>query len=190
MNSVEPIRDIEIVYDIQDYLEEKNMRDYIMFLLGVNTGLRISDILKLRTRDIRDSKGNIKSHIELTEKKTGKDKKLKINSDIRQILKDYLKDKKDYEYVIKSPRGVNNPLSRQQAYRILSATGELFGIEDMGCHTLRKTLGYHYYNKTKDIAGLMNLYNHSSPVITLIYIGIDQDKKDLMIDKLNFVKKH
>ncbi|OPJ63702.1 tyrosine-type recombinase/integrase [Clostridium chromiireducens] len=189
MNSVEPIRDIQIVYDIQDYLKEKNVRDYVMFLFGVNTGLRISDILKLRTRDIRDSKGNIKSHIELTEKKTGKDKKLKINSDIKPILKDYLKNKKEYEYIIKSPKGTNNPLSRQQAYRILSEVGELFGVDDMGCHTLRKTLGYHYYKKTNDIAGLMKLYNHSSPVITLGYIGMDQDKKDLMIEKLNFVRK-
>ncbi|WP_297429282.1 tyrosine-type recombinase/integrase [Clostridium sp.] len=189
MNSVEPIRDMQVVYDIEDYLKEKNIRDYILFLIGINTGLRISDILKLRSRDIKDSKGNIKKHIILQEQKTSKDKKIKINDDIRPILKEYLKDKKEYEYIIKSPRGTNKPLSRQQAYRILSGIGETFEMENMGCHTLRKTLGYHYYNKTNDIAGLMNLYNHSSPVITLRYIGINQDTNDLMIDKLKFVRK-
>ncbi len=189
MNSVEPIRDINLVYDIEDYLKEKSKRNYILFLIGVNTGLRISDILKLRTRDIRDSKGNIKKHIVLEEQKTGKDKKIKISDDIRPILKEYLKDKKEYEYIIKSTKGTNRPITRQQAYRILSETGKLFNMNDMGCHTLRKTLGYHYYNKTKDIAALMNLFNHSSPVITLRYIGIDQDRRDLMIEQLNFVRR-
>lgn len=189
MNSVEPIRDMQLVYDIEDYLKEKSERNYVLFLIGVNTGLRISDILKLRTRDIRDPKGNIRKHISLQEQKTGKDKKIKISDDIRPILKEYLKDKKEYEYIIKSSKGTNKPITRQQAYRILSEIGKMFDIENMGCHTLRKTLGYHYYNKTKDIAALMELYNHSSPVITLRYIGINQDKKDLMIDKLSFVRK-
>lgn len=189
MNSVEPIRDMQVVYDIEDYLKEKNERDYILFLVGINTGLRISDILKLRTRDIKDIKGNIRKHIILQEQKTNKDKKVKINDDIRPILKEYLKDKKEYEYIIKSPRGTNKPLSRQQAYRILSGTGDLFEIENMGCHTLRKTLGYHYYNKTKDIAGLMNLYNHSKQTTTLKYIGLNQDSVDQIYDKLNMIRK-
>ncbi|KZL88700.1 tyrosine-type recombinase/integrase [Clostridium magnum] len=189
MNAVEPIRDIQLVYDIADYLKTKNKRDYIMFLIGVNTGLRISDILKLRTRDIKDSKGKIRNHITLQEEKTGKDKKVIINDDLKPILKEYLIDKKEYEFIIKSPKGTNKSLSRQQAYRILHEVGEVFDIDSMGCHTLRKTLGYHYYKEKKDIAGLMDLYNHSSEAVTLRYIGVNQDNKDKIISKLKFIRK-
>lgn len=189
MNTVEPIRDINLIYDIEDYLKEKNKRDYIMFLIGVNTGLRISDILKLRTRDIRDSKGKIRTHIVLEEEKTEKDRKIIINDDLKPILKEYLTDKKDYEFIIKSSKGINKPLSRQQAYRILHKVGEIFEIDNMGCHTLRKTLGYHYYQDKKDIGGLMDLYNHSSEAVTLRYIGVNQDNKDKIISKLKFIRK-
>ena len=54
MNTVEPIRDLDVVMDIADYLKSKNDRDYVMFMFGIYTGLRISDILKFRVRDVRD----------------------------------------------------------------------------------------------------------------------------------------
>ncbi|RII32837.1 site-specific integrase [Clostridium chromiireducens] len=189
MNSVEPIRDIQTVYDIEDYLEGENKRNYMLFILGVSTGLRISDILNFRTRDFKDSKGNIREHIILSEKKTGKDKKIKLSRDLRSILKEYLKDKKEYEYIIRSPRGINKPLSRQQAYRILCELGEKFDIRNMACHTLRKTFGYDYYRRTNDIAGLMKIYNHSSPNTTLRYIGITQDVLDSIYDNSNMIRK-
>lgn len=65
MNFVQPIRDPEIVADIKVYLKESNARNFIMFLLGVDTGLRICDVLKLRVRDVTGT------HIEVREKKTG-----------------------------------------------------------------------------------------------------------------------
>ena len=189
MNAMEPIRDIQIVYDIEDYLEHDNKRNYIMFILGVSTGLRISDILRLRSRDLKDLKGNIRDHISIKEKKTQKDKKIKISKDLKPILKEYLKDKKEYEYIIRSPKGINNALSREQAYRILNAIGEKFELDSIGCHTLRKTFGYHYYKRTKDIASLMVIFNHSSPTTTLKYIGISQDGLDSIYDNSNMIRK-
>lgn len=53
MNSVQPIRDMELVNDIADYLKGRSERDYMMFLFGIYSGLRISDILKLRVRDVK-----------------------------------------------------------------------------------------------------------------------------------------
>ena len=67
MNTVEPIRDIGKIWDIADYLGEQNERNRIMFLFGIYVGLRISDILKLQVRDVRD-----KSHVTIREQKTGK----------------------------------------------------------------------------------------------------------------------
>ncbi len=66
MNAVEPIRDIEKVEKIKKYLRDRNERDYLMFYLGISTGLRIGDILSLKAGDVRGT------HIKLTEQKTGK----------------------------------------------------------------------------------------------------------------------
>ena len=78
--------------------------------------------------------------------------------------------------MIKSRNGINRPLTRVQAYNILKEVGEEFGVENLGTHTMRKTFGYHYYKKTKDVATLMKMFNHSDPSITLKYIGIIQDE--------------
>lgn len=50
--------------------------------------------------------------------------------------------------------------------------------EKIGTHTLRKTFGYHHYEKFKDVVMLQKIFNHSSTEITLRYIGIEQDEID------------
>lgn len=190
MNVVEPIRDIEIVYDIADYLKLRSERNYLLFEFGVSTGLRISDILKFRARDLRDSNNKIKEYFSIKEQKTDKDKRMKIPADLKPIIKEYVKDKKDYEFLFKSRKGINKPITRQQAYRILSEAASAFGINSIGCHTLRKTFGYHIYQKTKDAAGIMGILNHSTISETLRYIGIDQDRKDDIAQSVSFVRKH
>ena len=178
MNYVEPIRDSEILSNMCLYLKENNDRNYVMFLLGIYTGLRISDILKLRVKDVIDltnkkDKRRIKKQIILREQKTSKQKIIKINPILKEPL---AQDKEMYEYLIKSRQGFNKPISRKRAYEILKDLGEIFDVESLGCHSMRKTFGYHYYKQTKDIALLQKIFNHSSPAITLAYIGIDQDR--------------
>lgn len=170
MNFVEPIRDSHIVRDIQEYLKSNNERDYIMFIVGVYTGLRISDILQLKVKDVRD-----KRYITLRETKTSKQRFIELNPLIKRELKWYCIDMKDEHYLIKSREGYNKAITRSMAYKILSSTGREFGLDNIGTHTLRKTFGYHYYKKTKDIAILQELFNHTTPDITLKYIGIKQD---------------
>ncbi|MCU9808353.1 site-specific integrase [Paraclostridium sp. AKS46] len=181
MNYVEPIRDSEILSNMCLYLKENNDRNYVMFLLGIYTGLRISDILKLRVKDVIDltnkkDKRRIKKQIILREQKTSKQKIIKINPILKEPLEEYVQDKEMYEYLIKSRQGFNKPISRKRAYEILKELGEIFDVESLGCHSMRKTFGYHYYKQTKDIALLQKIFNHSSPAITLAYIGIDQDR--------------
>lgn len=173
MNTVEPIRDMGMVMDIAEYLKEKNERDYVMFMFGIYTCLRISDILKFRIRDVRD-----KDFISIREQKTGKEKRFPINKELKKVIKHYVSDKKDYEYLIKSPNYPNKPITRQQAWKILSSAGTMFGLDKIGSHTMRKTFGYHLYKKTKDAALLMKMFNHSDIHITLRYIGVEQDSID------------
>jgi integrase len=56
MNVVEPIKDIEKIEEIKDVLLEKSYRNYMIFLVGINTGLRIGDLLKLKVEDVRNRK--------------------------------------------------------------------------------------------------------------------------------------
>lgn len=183
MNTVEPIRDINKVMDIADYLKETSERDYIMFLFGIYVGLRISDILKFRVRDVRN-----KSHVYIREQKTGKEKAFPINNELRPKLNRYIKDKQDYEYLFASRQG-GEPISRQRAYQILSDAGRKFGLEAIGTHTLRKTFGYHFYKQTRDIATLSEILNHADVAITFRYIGITQDMKDDKMMGLTFQKR-
>lgn len=171
MNEVGPIRDPEKIRDISEYLKKTNMRNYIMFCMGIYTGLRISDILKFRVRDLKN-----KDIVYIKEKKTSKPKQLQINTILKKELKAYLEEKDGNEYLIKSAHGVNQHLKRNEAYKIIKSVCEMFGIEKTGTHTMRKTFGYHYYKKTGDIVTLQKWYNHSHPSVTLRYIGIEQDE--------------
>ena len=183
MNTVEPIRDINLVWDIADYLKEKSERNYVMFLCGIYMGLRISDILKLQVRDVRK-----KQYVILREKKTGKEKKFPINKELQPILDSYLADKSDYEYLFSSRQG-KQPITRQQAYNIISSAGQKFGLDSIGTHTLRKTFGYHMYKQTGDIATLKDILNHSDISVTFRYIGINQETKDDRIESLSYKKR-
>lgn len=181
MNTVEPIRDKGLVIDIADYLKSRNQRDYVMFMFGIYSGLRICDILQLRVRDVRG-----KDYVVQRERKTGKEKRFPINRNLRKILEDYIRDKKDYEFLFRSPNAPNKPITRQQAYNILSGAGRVFGLDSIGTHTLRKTFGYHLYKQTNDAALVMDVLNHSDIHITLRYIGVNQDRRDKAYNNLSF----
>lgn len=178
MNLVEPIRDPNMVRDISNYLKDNSARNYIMFMTGIYSGLRISDILKLRIEDVRN-----KSYINLRETKTRKQRIFPINPILKKVLYDYIKNKDPDDYLIKSRQGYNKAISRVMAYNILRKAGEMFGLESIGTHTLRKTFGYHFYKQTGDIATLQQILNHSHPAITLRYIGINQESINNAINK-------
>lgn len=181
MNTVEPIRDLGTVLDIADYLKVRNKRDYVMFMFGIYSGLRISDILQFRVRDVRG-----KDFISQREKKTKKEKRFPINKELKVIIEDYISDKRDFEFLFKSPGKPNQPITRQQAYNILSSAGKQFGLESIGTHTLRKTFGYHMYKQTGDAALIMDIFNHCDIHYTLRYIGVNQDCKNKAYNGLSF----
>ncbi|CCW08352.1 site-specific integrase [Bacillus sp. GeD10] len=172
MNFVQPIRDPEQIQQIKEYLKGKNERNYILFVMGINTGLRISDILKLKVGDVQGS------HISMREMKTGKQKRIQITSSLKRELRWFNEGRDVGEYLLKSRKGENRPIGRSMAYKILKSTAAEFGLDEIGTHTLRKTYGYHMYMQTKNIALLMEIFNHSSEKVTLRYIGVNQDAMD------------
>lgn len=181
MNYVEPIRDSTTVQDVADYLKEVSPKYFIMYMIGIYSGLRISDILKLKVRDVRG-----KDKIKVREKKTGKEKLFPVNKELAAALDNYCEGKKDYEYIVPSARAVNKAVSREYAYRVIHAAGEQFGLDNLGTHTMRKTFGYHFYLQTKDIVLLMRIFNHNDQSKTLRYIGIEQTTIDQAMKKFSY----
>lgn len=172
MTTVEPIRSIEHLKKLENYLAKKSSRDLLMFTIGTNCGLRISDIVALKVGDVKN-----KTHIQIIEKKTKKFKKFPINAKLKPMFEEFTKGKRSDEALFKSR--FNNRMDRYTAYRILRGACCAVGLQEkVGTHTMRKTFGYHHYKKYKDVAMLQKIFNHSSPQITLRYIGIEQDQID------------
>ncbi|MCS5695257.1 site-specific integrase [Desulfofundulus thermocisternus] len=188
MEFVQPIRDKKKIDDMKKILKSSNLRDYCLFVLGINSGLRISDLLTLKISDVMDEKGKIRERITLREKKTGKAKDFPIPCNAKKAIKEYLDTRKDIEPdqpLFPSRKG-GKPITRQQAYRILNEAARAVGITDeIGTHTLRKTFGYHAYKQGVDITRIQKLLNHSAPSVTLAYIGITQEELDNIYISLN-----
>jgi len=183
---VEPIRQKNKVEQLQNYLKGKNYRDFLLFSFGLNTGLRISDIIKLKVSDLLTDKMQFRQYLTIKEKKTKKEKRIKLNNKLKEYIRLYLAQSKgEYNaFLFGSRKG--GALSRIQAYRILKDGADALGVENFGTHTMRKTFGYFIYQQTKNIGLLMDLFNHSSQKITLKYIGINQDQQDDIYSRVQF----
>jgi integrase len=143
---VEPIRDPGKIAEIKRVLEQKRKRDELLFVMGINMALRIGDLLSLSIGDVLDDKGQILRTIHLREQKTGKLKRLPINTSVKNALTNYLMERAGCgpaEPLFLSQKG--GRLSRSQAWRILKEAGETVGLKNIGTHSLRKTFGYHVY---------------------------------------------
>lgn len=176
MEFVEPIKSIDDIKAIKRLLKQHSQRDLLFFVFGINTGLKVTDLLYLKVGDISD--GNVINEfliVEDTHNEESQTKAFYINSSVRKELKKYLSlhDFSQCDYLFKSKKN-NNPITRQQAYRIINQVAKEVGINGkIGTHTLRKTFGYHAYRKGIAISVIMKILNHHSATETLHYIGID-----------------
>jgi integrase len=175
------VTDVEIVQPIRDKRDIElmkkslsgNLRNQLLFVVGINTALRVSDLLRLKVGDVRD-----KDVLTLREKKTGKIKRFRLNQSIRKAISQ-LSDAPDDEYLFRSREGVNRPISRQQAWNILNKAADRCGLNyEIGSHSLRKTWGFHAYESGVKLSVIQYALNHSSQRETLRYIGITQDTVD------------
>ncbi|WP_332692545.1 tyrosine-type recombinase/integrase [Halalkalibacter lacteus] len=181
MEYVEPIRPIEKIKIMKHYLRKRSKRDYLLFVLGINTGLRISQMLELKCKDVID-KDSPRDFITQT---TSDNEEIYINHKVKQAILSYVKHSKlhtdDYLF---SASNKKQPITRQQAYRIINQAAQEAGICDkIGTHTLRKTFGYHAYKQGVAVSFLQKRFNHKTRGVTLRYIGItDEIVKPPQID--------
>lgn len=188
MNEVGAIKDRKQIDKVKAVLRKNSFRDYLLFVMGINTGLRISDLLNLTFKDVLDDAGAISDTIKVKEKKTGKTKTFFVNETVKKALHEYMKDVDvtPLGYLFPSRKGDNQPITRIQAYRIINDACGLAKIKgSIGTHTLRKTFGYWAYKQGIDITLLMKIFNHSAPSITLRYIGITQEDINNVYVNLN-----
>ncbi|MBA7562430.1 site-specific integrase [Candidatus Atribacteria bacterium 1244-E10-H5-B2] len=182
MNFVEPIRDKNKIRAIKGYLKDKkNPRDFLLFTIGINTGLRISDLLNLQVRDVRDNRGEIRNYIWVKEKKTSKSRKIPLNAGAKEALQYYFNHTDIYDlntYLFKSvKRKGNKPLTNCGAWQLVKDWCQEVGITDrVGCHSLRKTLGYHLRMQGASLSLIAERLGHSNLGSVKSYIGINDDE--------------
>ena len=174
---------------IRKLSRDGNYKMSLLMAMGCFTGLRISDILALRWRQILN-----KDEFCITEIKTGKQRTIRLNPQLQQHIRDC------YEHI--SPIGINAPIlisqkgtafTIQRINIILKEIREKYRlkIKNFSCHSLRKTFGRQVYNMNSDNAELaliklMELFNHSSVSITKRYLGLRQEKILQTYDCLSF----
>lgn len=190
MSATKPIKNQENIQRLKDYfLGQKRYRDYTLVTFGLNTALRISDLLSLRWKDVYQFDTHcFYTYVNVKEQKTGKMNQIYLNASVIQALSLLLEHNQDISentYIFKSRKGTK-PISRIQAYRIIHAAGNALGFEtEVSCHSLRKTFGYQAWKQGAEPALIMNIYNHSSYQITKRYLCIDQDDRDSLYQRVN-----
>ncbi|MDR1204603.1 MAG: tyrosine-type recombinase/integrase [Peptococcaceae bacterium] len=189
MTTTEPIRNKHQVQKIMEYyLINEQPRNYVLTTLSVFTALRVSDLLRLRWKDVYDfDQENIRHAFSLIEQKTRKPKIVTLNPYAEYALSLYIaqNDIRPEGFVIENPR-TGKAISRIQAYQIIRAAAEALGIGRFACHSLRKTFGYHAWKRGFSPTVIMDIYNHSSYAVTQRYLGVSQDDRDEIYMNLDF----
>ncbi|MCQ6273944.1 tyrosine-type recombinase/integrase [Bacillus sp. V3B] len=181
MEYVNPIKDVEQINAIKVILQKQSQRDLLLFVLGINTGVKISDLLFLKVEDVWDGT-QMKEFLYIKDEKSEEKQAFYLNSRVEVVLETYLSrfNYSSKDFLFKSKKN-DQPITRQQAYRIINHAAKEAGIiGKIGTHTLRKTFGYHALRKGIAISILMSIYHHQSPAETLRYLGVDKYEKHLI----------
>ncbi|ANY70419.1 hypothetical protein BBD42_30930 [Paenibacillus sp. BIHB 4019] len=195
MEEVQPIRDKTILNGMINYFKASSQRNYIFFMMGIHSGLRVSDLLKLKVGDVRDEHVNFVAEKTKNRRKKRKRQKFIIHHVIRDDLMRYIASKDDDEYLFPSRQrkkltgAAGEPIDRVTAYRMIRDAAARFGLKEIGTHSLRKTWGYHMYTENpRNLALLMKMFGHEDMTTTLLYIGLTQDEMDESIQALSLTQ--
>ena len=176
MNWVSPIKDEKTLRQYEEELLRQDVKYFIMFRIGVGTGMQVQDILKLTVGDVRD-KDLITVYLGTHRIK----RSYRFDPDLKKVIQEYTEGKEDNDPLFRGMK--QNPVSREQAYRALKTAGTRIGLGTIGAQTMRKTFAWNYYRKTGDIYYLTNLLNHASPSVTFRFIG-EKPKVDLIAARM------
>lgn len=194
MNFVEPIRDRKRIAQIKNQLRgEGRYRDLLLFVVGINSALRISDLLQLRISHLVDEHNHIRRRFAIKEEKRGKRQEVVINDSIREAINEYLSaypgaasDPDNYVFFNSKANRFNEAIKRGQAWKFITSICQAVGLRgNYGTHSLRKTWGYHARMNGVDLALIMYKLNHASLAYTKRYLGITDDELEEVVKRLN-----
>jgi integrase len=171
MEVVEAIKDLKQINSMKRHLKKQSERDYLLFLLGINTGLTITELLDIRISDLLEEKG-IRDFYTIKKDALRDERKVYLNQKVKKEILHYIQVShlEPESYLFQSKKSKNH-LSRQQAYRIIHQAAEALGTNSM-----RKTFGYHAYKRGVAISLLQKHFNHSTKQETYKFLGINKEE--------------
>ncbi len=194
MNFVEPIRDRKKISQIKNLLRgQRRYRDLLLLVVGINSALRISDLLQLRIGHFIEDHKRVRQRFWIKEQKRNKRHEVIINRSIREALGEYLKayhsvteEPNNFVFFNTKTNGYSAPIKRGQAWKFIVSICKEVGLRgNYGTHSLRKTWGYHARMNGVDLALIMHKLNHESIAYTKRYLGITDDELLEVSQRLN-----
>ena len=188
------VKTLEEIEQIKKYfLDRKEYRNHCLFIIGITTGYRISDLLSLKFSDFFEDYKTWKREIDIVEQKTKKRRTIPISDGIKTAINLYLKNKGGFllnEYLFQSRKGKNQPLDKSSARKIFNNMAINLELPyHCSTHFLRKTFAYWFLqihkNDMSALATLQDILNHSSEKTTLKYCGIEKERKEAMLKDLS-----
>lgn len=193
-----------ILKNIEDSCEPTNelmhRRNYALFCMGINVGLRISDLIKFKWSDVFDKNWEVKDMISLKPKKTERFNKyvtIIFNDSFKTAVQDYKEEVKRLrdlpkldDYIFWGKMYSEEPIQEKSFCAIMKKIAKAAGIKkNIGTHTLRKTFGRNFYMESKDRAYALRMlqecFGHESPYTTLTYIGVTLEEQVNFYNSVN-----
>lgn len=191
MNFVEPFRDKQKILAIKQLLRrEKSPRNYLLYTLGINSALRASDLLALKVGDLLNGEGNIREYLYVKTRKTGRVLKIYLNENIQKAISFYIDNENSLDpdnWLFYSKKNRSRAISRVRLWVLIRRWARLVKLneERFGCHSLRKTWGYHARLSGFNIEAIREKLGHRNSEVTKTYLGITQEEINDMEKSLN-----
>ena len=198
MKKTIPIKTEPEIHRFLRRLKEWNPNYYVAAMIGISWGLRCSDILALRTKDVLAGEGSriqIKDRLEVEEIKTGHIRQILVTEKMKDILYEHIKRSpgrinKELPLVLsrnRSETGERKPLSRTRLWAVISAVAKEIGIKgSIGTHSLRKTWAYSAWRDGIRVDVIQKELGHTSIEYTHLYACIPDTHRDDLYKKVNY----
>lgn len=186
ITNVQPLRskaDVNLLLDsLKNNTGKFGQRNRLIGLIGVNTGMRISDILALRVSMVLDNNHNVVERFRTIDiktnhtKATNKTHYVYLNEILRKEIKQYLRERHSRSvWLFPSSNKKGQPISTKRYAAILNQAAAAVNLEGVGTHTLRKSFGRAHFEQYHNVPILQKILNHSNEATTLRYIGQEED---------------
>ncbi|MDO5115986.1 MAG: tyrosine-type recombinase/integrase [Synergistaceae bacterium] len=197
MNQTVPIRTEPEIHAFLRCLKGWNRNYYIAALIGINWGLRCSDILAMQVGDVIAGDGKrvqIIDRLVVREIKTGKVRHIFITDKMRSELREHIRSMKNWRRETplvlsqkKAAGGKFKALSRQQLWHVISVAAALVGISgEIGTHSLRKTYAYQAWRNGTRVDVIQKEFGHVNIETTHRYAMIPIKEQEEIYRRVNF----